>query len=267
MQSHQLYKPNAGFSLLLIGKPFTGKTNAAMQFPDPYIFDADGKMQNAIDRLPADKVFWYDSMLVNDKGQPVTEDQQWTHATNCIKEAIKSGKPKTLILDSLTSLANALMAHILAQPMDKGALKIAGHRAMSQQEWTPFKMLMTKLIMMCKASGIPTIVCCHEQAELNESGSTIAYNPLIPGALKDALAGMFTDVWRCENRTGIVMEGTPPKPVTKTSYFCRTQPMPLMTLGNSLGLPAEYVLEYKDIAAKLAKFTEKLAPQPETVVA
>lgn len=260
MQPGQLYKPDAATSILLIGAPFSGKTNAAMCFPDPYILDADDKFKNAYERLPKDKVFWLDRSSVYDAdpanklvpagmhGKPVALEHRWKWSTDCLKAAAVAPEPKTIIPDSLTSLSTYLMAHILAQPMEKGALNIAGERAMSQTEWTPFRNMMTKLIMTLKASGKLLVFPCHEENEYNEKGDTITeIVPAIPGQLKSSLAGLFTDVWRCERRTEIKVEGG--KAVTVVKHIVRAAPLPKMKfLGTSIKtLPEEFEMSLETL--------------------
>jgi hypothetical protein len=246
MQPHTSYKPGLSFALLLIGPPLSGKTNAAMTFPVPYIFDADDKMGNAIKRLPADKVFYFDRALVDAKGLPVPPEKQWGHAVECIKAACLSPDIQTIVVDSITNLATMLINHILASGASK--LKIAGEAAMDMQCWTPFQNLMTKLIMMIKSSGKYTIFTCHEAVEKDEITGALSYKPLIQGALKDKIAGMFTDVWHTE-ATQVLGAGNK----LETKFFVRTAPTARMALGNSLGLPTEFTVSWDELLKFMPK--------------
>ncbi len=244
------YNPNNSFSLMLIGPPFSGKTNAALTFPNPYILDADDKMGNGVVRLPKDKKFWFDRVLVDDKGGAVTPELRWTRATECLKAACAMPEIETIIVDSGTAMSTFLQDHILHAGGSK--LVVAGVKSMDMQCWGPFQTLMTRLIMMLKASGKKFIWICHEELEKDEVTGSFRYTPLVQGALRHKMAGMFTNVWRCETKSGLGKDNK-----METTYIVRTQPKAQMTLGNSLGLPAEFTLSWDELSKLMPGATKQ----------
>ena len=244
MQPSSGYNPALAFALLLVGPPLTGKTNAAFTFPKPYVFDADDKMQNAIQRNPG-KQFWYDRAYVDEKGLVVPANQRWNHAIKCLDTAMKSPDVETIIIDSLTQMNIFLVDHILATGASK--LVVAGEKVMDLQCWQPFQILMTRLIMTLKSSGKLVVMTCHEETEKDDVTGMYKTNPLIQGALKHKLAGMFTDVWHTETKA----EFKDGKSITK--YFVRTQPTARMAFGSSLGLPAEFTLTWEELEKVMPK--------------
>lgn len=265
MKSSADFVQHASLALLLMGPPLSGKTNVLMQFPKPYVFDADMKLENAVRRLKTSKEFWYDRMLVDDKGKGVPEHLRWNHAVKCLDTAIDSPVIKTICIDSLTFLCDALISHILHTTKGEGGpnkkeLKIGGERAMEQSYWNPFAMLLSRMITGLKASGKMIVCTVHEGTVEDEQGNVIKYVPTVPGKLKDRIAGMFTDVWHTAVKN--VAVGNPPK--MEQRYMIETRPTPRMQLGTSLGLPAEFELTW-ELLEKHMSGLEKIVPVPAPV--
>lgn len=249
----------ASIALLLQGPPLSGKSNAAMTFPDPYILDCDMKLENATRRFKEPKKFWYDRLLVNDKGERIPEHERWDWACNCINAAAGMSEVRTIIIDSLTFLCDALIAHILKHAVkEKGKpeLIIAGEKAMEQSYWTPFKMQLQRLIMAVRGTNKYFVCTVHETAETDKEGNVIKYVPCVPGQLRDKLGGMFTDVWRCSQKD--VPHGNPPRLVKK--FIVQTAPSSRMQLGNSLGLPPEFELTWEELAKYMTATKQKPFP-------
>ena len=236
------FRPENSFGLLLIGPPLSGKTSVAMQFAKPYIISTDHKIQNAVSRIPAGKEWFYDYVDV-DNGKPVPYEQQWTRATQLLKAGCTDPNVQTVIWDNLSDLSGMLQAHVIANGGTK--LIVGGEKVFEMQHWQPFKLLMQRAISFARGSGKMFIVCCHEDTEKDEVTGVLTYKPLVPGQLRGQLGGMFTDVWRCEVTTN------PGKPPT---YFVRTSPTPRMALGNSLGLPQEFVFTWDEFQKHMNNF-------------
>ena len=244
MKQHIEFKPGEDFGLLLVGPPLSGKTTVAMQFPSPYIISTDHKIKNAVQRIPPGQPWWFDYVDVDDKGQPVAPEKQWTRATDLLKAGCVNPVVKTVIWDNLSDLSTMLQAHIIASATGGKQLTVSGEKVMEMSQWQPFKLLMQRSIALARSSGKMFVVCCHEAIEKDEVTGTLTYRPLIPGQLRDQLGGFFTDVWRCEVEAN---PGRPPK------YYVRTAPMPRMALGNSVnGLPQEFVFSWETFNALMS---------------
>lgn len=254
MKKAQDFKLETSFALLLIGLPFSGKTNAAFQFPNPYILDADDKLANAV-RRNTSKDFHFDCPLRDDNDKPVPHEQRWEHSVRCLNVAAAPNNGiDTIVIDSASAMSDFLTAHILRFPAAGKSLIVGGEKVMDQSMWRPFQDLWKKLIMGLRASGKLIVVICHEDIDKDEATGIMMHRPLIPGALKNMFASMFTDVWRCETQ----QVPDPSKPgQMMTKYLIRTQPTAKMALGNSLGLPAEFVMSWEELSKKLTMPAQK----------
>lgn len=258
MQPGTSYQRSQGTAILILGEPFTGKTNLAMQFPDPYFFDADDKLASAIERFP-NKRFWFDCPLRDEKGTPIDELLRWEKGSAKIIEATKSTEVQTLVLDSATAIGELIKKHIMRFPTPgtKGQLMVGGEKVMEMTQWQPYADIWRRTIMACRASGKITIVIMHLGTDKDEISGAIRIKPLIQGQLKDGVAGLFTDVWMTDISTGPDPKN-PGKSMTK--FITRCQPTPQIPfLGNSLGLPAQVDTDqvWNLIKDKLTKPTDQ----------
>lgn len=223
MKKSESYNRKGAFGLLLIGPPKAAKTSLALSFPKPYVLDCDNNLAGPIRRMPKDFQFSYDS-----PNEIKEEHERWKACCQFLKDACASPDVDTIIIDSLSTIASYLITAILHDAgTDALKLRIAGEPAMQQSYWTPFRNRLAQLIMACRNSGKFFIVTCHEALVTNDEGAVIAYRPLIPGQLRDNLAGFFSDCWRCEAKDK----------ANKAEYTIRFAPRNLMQIGNSLNIP------------------------------
>jgi hypothetical protein len=231
MRTNETYKSNQSFGLLLLGLPKSGKTNVAMCFPAPYFADCDNNLSSAVRRFP-DKKFWYDIINIDDQGKEVPKEKRWTRLTDNIKLAVADPNIKTIVIDSLSLVADYAIDHICHEQ------KIP---VMRIQDWGSLKNLMTRFVTYLRSTGKMIIVTGHEKYDKDEVSGTILYRINFPGSLADNIGAFFSDVWRCEceEKGG------------KYVYTVRTMPTPRMALGNSLGLPATFEFTWDEIQKKL----------------
>lgn len=226
MKAGNTYKREQAFALLLIGEPKSGKTTAALCFPKPFVLDLDNNLAGAIRHHGDD--FDMNELYFEDL-EGVEQDKRWSAGVLAIKEACASPDVETIIIDGLSIMAELLMRHILAntkRDSSNSKLIIAGEDCMQMNQWTPFKNLMSGIIMACKSSGKRLVFLCHEAPLTDKNGAVLSYRPMIPGSLKNNIAGYFTDVWRCES--GVKAQ--------KPFYRIRFAPKSMMQIGNSLGI-------------------------------
>lgn len=224
MKQGTTYKREQAFALLLIGEPKSGKTTFAMSFPKPWILDLDNNLAGAL-RYHGDKQegFFFEDL------DGVDADKKWSVAVKAIEEACSSPEVETIIIDGLSVMAELLQKYILAntkKDSSNSKLIIAGEECMQMNHWTPFKNLMSGIIMACKSSGKKLVFLCHEDTLTSATGSVIGYRPMIQGSLRNNIAGYFTDVWRTQSG---VKAGKP-------YYNVRFAPKNMMQIGNSLGI-------------------------------
>lgn len=245
-QPSTAYRAENSFGLLLLGEPLRGKTNTSMLFPDPYFLDADDKLNNAIQRFKS-KRFWFDKLNVDENGKQIDAKDRWNRAVACLKAAALVPEIKTIVVSSLTPLVDALQYHIMNVDKDSSKLMVAGEKVMQQTYWTPFRELLQRLILGLRTTGKYVVVECHEEPIKDEITGEVRYTPMIPGQLRNKLASVFSDVWRCETREKFGTGGS------STEYYVRTQPKSNYPLACSIGLEREQVLTEEILLAKLPK--------------
>jgi hypothetical protein len=223
MKKSSEYKSSANFALLLIGPPKSGKTALASSFPLPAILDCDSNLAYAA----RNSDFLFENPNVED-GKEIAPAQRWKKSCDFLREAIAlpDTECRTIVIDGLTIMGNYLIDSLSVH----SKLTVGGEKVMDQTLWQPFRNKITQFILQGRASNKMFIMTCHEDIIRDEtSGAVIAYRPLIPGQLKQNLAGLFSDCWRTETKT-----------LGKNiSYLCRVAPKNQMQIGNSLGLPKQ----------------------------
>lgn len=235
MQQGTTYNRQAAFALLLIGMPKSGKTALALSFPKPYFLDLDKNLAGAL-RYHGDdfdpSTLYFDDLSTPEGKPPHKLNKLWGESCKALDTAIASPDVETIIVDGLTILADYLQKYILSstsRDSSKGKLIIAGEECMQMNHWTPFQSLIKQLIMECRASGKKLIFICHEDQLTDKDGTLLGYYPLIPGSLKKNIAGLFTDVWRCQAGTK----------ARKPYHNVRFAPKNMMQVGNSLSIKDE----------------------------
>ena len=255
MKTQDDLSPNEGFALLLVGAPKTGKTTLSMAFPSPYFLDCEGNLQAAARRYPG-KRFWYDRVDIADNGTPVPDDQRWVRAMHLLNEARKNPDVKTIVVDTLNRLSEWLCEMLVndSQQATK-PLIIGGMKCMTQSHWFPFSTTLRKFVGTLRSIPDKLIICnVHEKTDKDEVLGTLMYKPSIGGQNADSIGGMFSDVWRCQ-ATACQPDKQFPHGV---KYEVRTMPTPRMQLGNSLGLPADFVFTWDEVARRIQENSKKL---------
>jgi hypothetical protein len=256
MKSNTDFKPGQTFGLLLVGDPKTGKTRVAMSFPKPYFLDFDRNMDSAV-KVEKNKEFWYDNPYVTDDGKPIDDKDLWEININQrLKAALKHPDIQTIVIDSLSTLAQALVYHIAhstsrmegakqvpvgselladgnVRPGEKGV--IGG--LLRRQDYMIFQTMMTRLVAYMR--GFPKLIIWTAHQKIREgdlsSGGNLTpgvkqFRINMPGALADSFGGFYSDVW-----------GTYAVPGEPSKYFLQIAPSTRHTdLGTSLAnMPAK----------------------------
>lgn len=239
MKSSEEYHPNLSFGLLLMGPAKIGKTTFALQFPKVFIADCDNNLSGpaALLREKGLPPFLYETINVKEDGSERPIDRRWEHLTTVVKEAVASPKVETIIVDSLSSVTDYLVEHIL---------RVEGQKNMRIQDWQPFQYMLKRLITYIRSSRKKMIVTCHETVELDELDKIHKYFIHVPTRLRDSLGGFFSDVWRIETE----------KLGNDYIYQVRTKPTVRFALGTSLlKLPITFPAKFEEL--------RKYAPQLE----
>lgn len=252
MKSSTDYKPNNQFALLLQGPPKSGKSSLVIAYmPKVYVIDCDQNLNGAfkvLEKLKADgkvekdKTILFDYINTDDRGGVVDEVERWVRLCTLTKEALKNPDVETLCIDSLTTVVPTLIAYILKQSPPK--VRLGGEPMMEIQHWQPFGTLLTRLVMMCRASGKKFVFCAHEEVVKDDVSGILQYRINMPSKLQHSFGALFTDCWRVEQ-----VENS-------KQYESRVRSMStvrLPGLGNTIGLPPELDPEKSDLFVKAFK--------------
>lgn len=217
------YKTHSNFGALFIGPPKSGKSRLAMSFPKPAVLDCDGNLAGAIRAGAAD--FLFEDPNVDDKGVELQPAMKWKKCCDFLREAINLPETEcqTIVIDGLSIMSNYLIDSL----SQNSKLTVGGEKVMDQSLWQPFRNRIQQFMLQGRASSKMFIVTCHEDVIKDDnSGAVVSYRPLIPGQLKQNLAGLFSDVWRCEAKAlG-----------NNIKYIVRFAPKNMMQIGNSLNI-------------------------------
>lgn len=203
MKSSTDYKISSALAVLLVGDPKTGKTCIAAAFPRPYFLDIDGNLDSAI-RVLGDKKFWFD--------QPALECEKkedvWKCALGHLSTAMKNPEIETIVLDSLSVLAEFMMHWIISEHTRMGDRDKAGKpiEAMTIPDYGKLLQMFRGLVFDLRKSGKHLVVTVHKTTFQDEITKVVSNVLALPGQAKETLGGSFKDVW------ATYIDDTPGKP-------------------------------------------------------
>jgi hypothetical protein len=223
MKPSTTYADRQTFGLLLVGEPKTGKTRIMMSFPGIYVQDWDRNL-GSVARLEPTRQFFFDDPYIADDGKPISEDMLWeVNINQRLKLALADPQIQTVAIDSLSTLSDALIAHI------KRLVRVQEGKTIDQlriQDYGTLKTLFTRLVTYMRAFNKMIIWTTHQKIDKDEMSGALRYRINMPGSLADNFGGFYSDVWACDSQ-----KSEPPK------YYIYTGPTPRhVDLGNSLQL-------------------------------
>jgi len=180
-------------TILLKGEPGTGKTYKAAQFPKPVFFNFDNNLAG-LAKLP--KALRDNIRVVNpfvdDAGKDVADTVIWTNFVRQLGKVVADDSVRTVIIDSLTTLASRLMDQIIGSSQPTAKVQI--------QHWGDFARYLKWFgdEFLCDPKlDKNVIMIAHEQIERDELTQSIRYTLNIGGSMRTSLDLYFSDVWRC----------------------------------------------------------------------
>jgi hypothetical protein len=227
----------------IYGQPGTGKTSFGCTLPGPvYVFDFDGKVNSGARFLESTDPKKLDEVEF-DNFQPSPQNGGWkvyqkfeARLKDLERMAAEGKFPyQTVVLDSLTTLADALMQYTMAtQP----GIRRTVANVPAMQDYlivsSTFKPLIQRFL------ALPCNVLCvgHIAQEKDENTGAITYRPALSGKLPELLPVVFQEVWRIytENKDGKLYYLAQCRP--SNGYMARTQ---------ISGLSDRFVLNYNTI--------------------
>ncbi len=195
-------------SILILGRPGSGKTTLALQFPKPFVLDCDENMKGPARYLASKnggKLPWfkYDTPLIDKTGTPVTRQLRMDRVQELLNEAISDPEIETVVIDSLTTLIDFVFDKIRATATGTNPPKIGDGKKQQDeplriQDWGVFASIMKQLIFGLKASGKRIVFIGHITHDKDEVTKMILNFIACPGQVGDIISGLFEEVWQTE---------------------------------------------------------------------
>lgn len=191
---------NQLFRIGIQGPPKTGKTWAALTFPNPIVLDFDNNLRGFSEVYPDKKIlavpFWNatfcDTLGVRCPRPGSPPNQRDALRVWLAKEARNFTPTQTLVLDSWTRLQDGFDKQQELEPSytKKGEIDEFAFW-MKKQEYA------RDIIEFLNSCNCNIVVTFHETVERDSSGKvTGKMKPMMDGRFADKLAGYFTDWFR-----------------------------------------------------------------------
>lgn len=194
----------ANKAILICGDPGTRKTTLALHFPSPYFFDCDNNLAAPVEQTGI-RSFFYDSAARKDDGTYIHPLDRFIHCVTCINAAVAHPDIKTIVIDSLTTFSDILLAEVRRQEFGSMAVTddakdAADNKTLRIQDWGKFGQLLKNFFTKFRTCGKTIVVIAHNIIEKDEADNRYKIFLNIPGQSKVYFSGLFTDTWftQCE---------------------------------------------------------------------
>jgi AAA domain len=202
----ELYKPKGSVFLSesldnqvrlgIQGAPFSGKTTAALTFPNPVILTYDRKISAHLHRDDVPLVPFYNpafiDTIVKRPGTMAPPERKDALIKWLETEGLKLSHEQTLLVDGLTGIEDSFHLWFKYNETELATSKKGEYNKFVQ--WDLKKAYFTELWNAFKAINCDVVMISHEQDDRNKDGS---YNgkikPLLTGQAADKMGGNFTD--------------------------------------------------------------------------
>lgn len=215
------------FTFLFKGEPSSGKSIAAASFPNCYIFDTESRIRSVANYyLPKGKKdITFDTYNYSDYPK---FDKKW----ESFLEASKMSAPfpyDTVIIDTLTSVTDLLLHHVMAQKGKDGkGKKVGGVTVNSVEDYNAESSALTELVLFlrtikCKYKILVAHVVKTEKTNLNDDTTVVTRQLLTAGKKVAAkLPGYFDEIYQFEQRTSNGMPKFVARTVNSGEDFARS---------------------------------------------
>jgi hypothetical protein len=216
LQYETIDESSGTITLLLKGPPGSGKTHKAARFPKPVIFNFDNNL-SGLRSLPAEvkKEIRVVNPRKNAKGEDIPAIAIWDNFVAQLTAVVSDKTVRTVVIDSLSSLANALEDKILQSSSPALTFKL--------QQWGDFQRYLKWLgeeLMNNQSRHFNVVVIAHETVDKDEATQAVTYSLNVGGRMKNSFDMFFSDCWRCYTRT---VNATPTNP-SGVEFRVRTAP-------------------------------------------
>ena len=200
------------FVAILFGKPKSGKTVLASQFPNPWFIDLDKGLKSVVTiRAIKGLKFDFDVTVIDETpttdpdfiklcGKSFSGMQPWLKVKKMVEMLVK-GMPvdSTLVIDSLTKAGEFLLKYITNS---------TGHK-MQIQDWGTFMDEMLELFgtLLSDKGRCNVIVIAHENIEKDELTGAIEKCILVPGSSSKRLPTLVDEYWYLDAKSRLTKNG------------------------------------------------------------
>lgn len=210
-------------AIIIIGDPGTRKTTLCLHFPKPYFLDCDGNLSAPVEQTGI-RSFYFDRATHDAEGKEIHPIDRYLHCIGCLNVAAASPDVETIIIDSLTSLVDIILAEIMRQEHGTAALNekmkdLAHNKSMRIQDWGKFAFILKNLVTKLRTCGKTIVFTAHNSFEKDEVDSRFKQFINCPGQSKSTISGLFTDCWH----TFLQITGV--GPTAKHEFLVRTLPV------------------------------------------
>lgn len=200
-------------AIIIIGDPGVRKTTLALHFPKPYFFDCDGNLSAPVEYTKI-RDFLYDSATHTDQGVLVPPLLRYQHCIRCLNAAVVDPDIDTVIVDSLTTFNDILLAEVMRQEHGTGysiegylklneearakqckLMDICNAKGMRIQDWGKFLFLLKGFTTTMRTCGKTFVLISHNNYEKDEVDGRYKQFINVPGQSKTTMSGLFTDCW------------------------------------------------------------------------
>ena len=240
---HKHAEKKSYIRLLLRGPSGSGKTYKAVHLPNPVLFNFDSNLRflSKVSQEVRNNLQIVEPRVSLKTGNKVPDVNIWNNFINQLDEVLADDWPQTVIIDSLTTLANRIMNEVLGS--DNATAKEGLDDIGALGRYVNY--LGDEVL---KASDLDKniVFTAHERfEELKEygkvTGTRIALH--LKGQSRDTFPAYFTDYWRTFVKTPVVGDA---------EYWVRTIPtQQFEAKSSSLNFPNEFKWDdHKEIIIK-----------------
>jgi len=207
MKSSSDFVPSLPKSILILGRPGSGKTTLALQFPKPFVLDCDENMKGPV-RYLSNKTgttpwFKYDTPLIDKLGVALPRQIRMDRVQELLNEALADPEIETIIIDSLTTLIDFIFDKIRATATGTNAPRFGDGKKTQDdplriQDWGVFASILKQLIFTLKASSKRIVFIGHITSDKDELSKLILNFIACPGQMGNIISGLFEEVWQTE---------------------------------------------------------------------
>lgn len=241
MKVSDLAKGERHEKVMVYGESGSGKTCLASGFPGPVHYsDFDGKISSVIGFLSKNnparlQEIEYDPFTDVTKAKGVRPFKAFLERLTLLEKEVAAGKYKTVVIDSMTTLSDALMENVMAEnPGIKGP--VAGVPGM--QHYLVLTFQFKQLIKRLLALPCNVVMLGHIKVDKDENTGRITYRPMLSGQLPEQVPILFEEVYRAFVET---KEG-------KTTHYAQTRPQGgYVARTQKTNLPDKIELSYESI--------------------